>query len=120
MLGDDCQAVSDPVLKLFKQHILLAQQFLVMARQIALPGYILKLSRIVSCAPFIENLAGIQEHRAPPDTRKLMLDLEIVDRDVLRQDVAEQCVKRRDVPCPIPQIVKVLAESVGGRCGEQR
>ena len=72
--GDDLQAVGHPVLQFLEQHPLLSQQLFLFALEDALPGNIRDAEQNGRIEPaLVENLAGVQEHRALSEVGELML-----------------------------------------------
>ena len=48
-----------------------------------------------------ENLARIDQHRAPANGREIVLDLEPFDRCAMRDHALKQCAQRGDIPLPV-------------------
>ena len=61
-----------------------------------------------------KDLAGVDQHRAPADGRKIMLDLEAFDRCAMRDHALEQSAQRGNVPLPVAEVVDKTALGLGG------
>jgi hypothetical protein len=62
----------------------------------------------------LEHTASIEAHRPRSDRRELVLDLEVLDDAVPRQDLHQQRPKLRDVPLAVPGVEQALALRVPG------
>jgi len=99
---DDLQAVVDSMVHLLQQKILLPQQLVFLVFQGAALGDVFdRHQQACAVVALIEHLSGIQQHRAPADCREIVLDLEFLDRGVVRDNVFKQLAERRNVPLTI-------------------
>ena len=57
---------------------------------------------------FVEDLSGIEQHRAMPDPREVALDLEAFHHLVLRDNLFQKQPEFRDVPKTVFQIVDFM------------
>src|SRR6267143_4011934 len=51
-----------------------------------------------------EHTAGVEQYRSPADRREVVLDLEVLEHGVLRQDLLQKMPKPRDVPLAGPEV----------------
>src|ERR1700722_1108824 len=69
-------------------------------------------SRIVECEPLlIEDFTGIQERRAPSDSREIMLHFIVFHGSSLGNDFSKQQTKLRNIPLAIAEVIQKLALS---------
>src|SRR3954452_13853061 len=54
---------------------------------------------------FVEDLAGIKEHRATSDPREVSLDFKAFHHPVLRDDLLQEQPEFRDLPYPLVEVV---------------
>ena len=54
---------------------------------------------------FVEDLAGIKQHRATSDPREVSLDLKAFHNPVLRDNFLQEQPEFRDVPYPLVEVV---------------
>ena len=57
--------------------------------------------------------AGVEEHRLRADVLEIVLDLEILERAVRRDDVLQERPQGRDVPLAVPEVVDESADGLG-------
>ena len=113
--GDDLQAVGDPVLEFLEQHPLLPQQLFLLALQSALRGDVLDAEQNGPVGAFlVEELAGIEAHRALAEVGKDVLDLIAFHHAVLGNDLFQEHAELRDVPLAVAQRVEQPALGVLG------
>src|SRR6266516_1644892 len=104
---DDLQVICYPVLHLVKQHLLLAQQLVLFALRIAPLGYVLDRQQQGRVGVFfIEHPARVEQHCAPSDRRKLVLDLVGLDSAMLWNDFFEESAERRNIPLSVAQVIE--------------
>ena len=86
--GDDLEAVVDPMMHLLEQEVLLAQQLVLLAFQPAPRRHVLdRHQQARAVVALIEHLPRVQQHAAPAGRVKVVLDLIVFDRRMLRDDV---------------------------------
>ena len=61
-----------------------------------------------------ENLACIDQHRAPADGREIVLDLEPFDRGAMWDHAFQQGAQRRNIPLPVSEVVNETALGLVG------
>src|SRR4029077_1949956 len=99
---DDLKAVVDPMIHLVKKKILLPQQLVLLAFQdAALRDVFDRHQQVRAVVALKRDLAGVQQQRAGTDRREVVLDLELFDRGVERDDVLEQLAESRNVPLAV-------------------
>ena len=105
--GDNLQAVGDAVLQFLEQHPLLPQQLFLLALERALRGDIRDAEQDGPVGAFpVEQLAGIEAHRALAEAGKFMLDLIALHHAVLGNDLFQEHAELRDVPLAVAQRIE--------------
>ena len=118
--GDDLQAVGDAVPHLLEQHLLLAQQIVLLAFGGASPGDILhRQQQRGARIGLVEHLTRIEQQCAATDGREVVLDLVTLDDAVLGDDLFEKFAQRRDAPLAVGQLVEQAALRLAGRDRER-
>jgi hypothetical protein len=54
------------------------------------------------------NPVGIEEHLLRADSRKIVLDLKVINRVVIGYDLLQQFPKSLDIPVAVPKIMDAL------------
>ena len=111
---DDLEAVGDAVLHFPQQDILLPQQFFGLLQKLFLLPFDRRAGGDIREGEkdrpvrtvFVDNLSGVQDHGSAAEIGKIMLDLEIVHRDLLGDDGFQQDPQGRDVPLAVSQRVQ--------------
>src|SRR5580704_19207914 len=125
---DDLQAIGNSVLQFLKQRVFLSQQPVLLSQQLVL--FALQdapLSDILHAeqngragAALVENLTGVQAHRARSEARELVLDFIALHHALLGNNFFQQHAKLRNVPLSIAQRIKKPAFGVLGADLEYR
>ena len=105
--GDDLEAVGDAVPHLFEQHLLLAQQLVLLAFGSASLGDVLDGQQQSGVGVgFVEYLTRVEQQRPAADRTEFVLDLIGLDRALSGNDLFEKRPKRGYVPLTPGQLVE--------------
>src|SRR6476660_3850825 len=107
--GDNLQTIGDTVLHFLQQHVLFPQELHYLPLDGAPVGNVLECQKHGGVGSvLVENLAHIQEHGAPPDHRKLSIDLVSLNSRPVLRDRLQKVAKLGDVPLTAVNLVNQM------------
>src|SRR6185437_727983 len=118
--GDDLKAVSDAVLHLLEQNLLLLKQIVLFARGLTASRHVLYRQKYGGGRTIvIKHAPCIEQHHAPADRGEFVLDLIGLDGAALRNDVFEDLAEPWNIPFPVAQLEEQSAFSFPWRHRER-